>query len=63
MEMYYIPIINRLAQKTKQQLPSPELYCQVLEHKWFLSEKANRDVGHEAAGEDYLENFGQIYGL
>lgn len=32
-----------------------ELYCQVLEHKWYLSERARRDVGHEAALQGYLE--------
>jgi hypothetical protein len=32
-----------------------ELYCQVLEHKWFLSEREQRDVGHQRALEDYLE--------
>jgi hypothetical protein len=29
----------------------------VLEHKWFLSEKAKRDVGLDAAIEDYVEKF------
>jgi hypothetical protein len=32
-----------------------ELYCQVLEHKWFLSEQEQRDVGHQRALEGYLE--------
>ena len=32
-----------------------ELYCQVLEHKWFLSERAKRDVGMERAVADYVE--------
>lgn len=36
-----------------------ELYCQVLEHKWFLSEQAHQDVGHQTATEDYLHRFGQ----
>jgi tRNA A-37 threonylcarbamoyl transferase component Bud32 len=31
-----------------------ELYCEVLEHKWYLSERAQRDVGLEPALEDYL---------
>jgi hypothetical protein len=35
-----------------------ELYCQLLEHKWYLSERAQRDVGHQAAVEDYLGLFG-----
>jgi hypothetical protein len=34
-----------------------ELYCQVLEHKWFLSERAQRDVGVAAAMADYVEKF------
>ena len=29
-----------------------ERYCQVLEHKWYLSEKAQRDVGLEVAIEE-----------
>jgi hypothetical protein len=34
-----------------------ELYCQALEHKWYLSERARRDVGLEVAVEDYLKSF------
>lgn len=30
-----------------------ELYCQVLEHKWFLSERAKEDVGFKRAVADY----------
>jgi hypothetical protein len=32
-----------------------ELYCQVLEHKWFLSEREKQDVGLQRAIEDYRE--------
>ncbi len=35
-----------------------ELYCQVLEHKWYLSERSQHDVGHQAATEDYIQRFG-----
>ena len=38
-------------------LSRTEIYCQILEHKWFLSEKAKRDVGFQAALEDYLLKF------
>jgi hypothetical protein len=31
-----------------------QAYCDVLEHKWLLSERARRDVGLEAAMEAYL---------
>jgi tRNA A-37 threonylcarbamoyl transferase component Bud32 len=34
-----------------------ELYCQVLEHKWYLSERAQHDVGHQAAVEDFVKRF------
>ena len=30
-------------------------YCQVLEHKWFLSERAKKDVGLEAAMKAYVK--------
>ncbi|MDY7225646.1 DUF4032 domain-containing protein [Hyalangium rubrum] len=32
-----------------------EVYCQVLEHKWFLSEREKKDVGLQRAIEDYME--------
>jgi len=35
-----------------------ELYCQVLEHKWYLSEQAQHDVGHHTAATDFLRRFG-----
>jgi hypothetical protein len=54
----YQPVINRLqplaGTTADNNLSLPELYCQVLEHKWYLSERANRDVGHIASAEDYL---------
>lgn len=32
-----------------------EVYCQVLEHKWFLSEREKKDVGLQRAIVDYME--------
>ena len=53
----YEPTARRLAPLVgKRGLPA-ELYCQLLEHKWFLSERAGRDVGLEAATSDYLKKF------
>ena len=57
----YEPTIARLNIFVKSDLDAAEMYCQVLEHKWFLSEKAQRDVGHEAATQDYLENISSIH--
>ena len=58
LEHIYQPIIARLQPLIDQNTHAPELYCQVLEHKWYLSEKAQHDVGHQAAADDYLQRFG-----
>jgi uncharacterized protein DUF4032 len=33
-----------------------EVWSSILEHKWYLGERLNRDVGLRAAAIDYLEN-------
>lgn len=48
------PTMARLAALLSGPSDAAELYCQVLEHKWFLSEQAQEDVGLEKALEDYL---------
>jgi len=62
LENFYQPVIAQLHSLMNHQDGSTtndpaELYCQVLEHKWFLSERAHQDVGHQAAVEDYLRTF------
>lgn len=66
LETVYIPTTQKLAEligkfqeiKTKPiglfNTDPTELYCQVLEHKWYLSERAQRDVGHQFAVEDFV---------
>jgi len=64
LEHVYKPVIEKLRPLIDQQNehivnPDPiELYCQILEHKWYLSERAHHDVGHQAAVEDFIEQFG-----
>ncbi len=63
LEQVYKPVIDQL----KPILDNPvhfksdadpiELYCQILEHKWYLSERAQHDVGHHAAVEDFVIQF------
>ncbi len=66
MQNIYRPVIEQLRplienrQLTGEYFSPPELYCQILEHKWFLSERARRDVGHHAAVEDYLRTIGGL---
>lgn len=58
LENFYNPVVERLQPLIQEDLTAAELYCEVLEHKWFLSERAQRDVGHQFAVEDYLMRFG-----
>lgn len=48
------PVQKILAQGLGADFDAVEGYCDVLVHKWFLSEKAGRDVGLEAAASSYL---------
>jgi hypothetical protein len=64
MENIYKPVIGKL-QSVLNTKPNHftntdliELYCQVLEHKWYLSEHAHHDVGHQTAVEDFTQRFG-----
>jgi hypothetical protein len=53
----YQPATRRLAPLVGPRGDAAEVYCQMLEHKWYLSERARRDVGHERAVEDFLRRF------
>ncbi len=55
LEEVYRPAVERLAPLIGRQTDVPELYCEVLEHKWFMSERAKRDVGMDTAIDDYIE--------
>lgn len=60
LENYYLPTIEKISAMKDGTKDLPEVYCQILEHKWFLSERAQTDVGHEVATEDYLNNIVKI---
>jgi hypothetical protein len=53
----YQPTLQRLSPLVGKRGEPAELYCQMLEHKWYLSERAKRDIGIELAVEDYLKQF------
>jgi hypothetical protein len=59
LEDYYNPTISQLTPMLHSAMDAPELYCQILEHKWFLSEQAHHDVGHQIAVSDYLRRFAE----
>jgi hypothetical protein len=57
MADYYQVVCQIMLPHAGESVKLPEIYCQVLEHKWFLSERAQRDVGHIYAAQDYLQLF------
>jgi hypothetical protein len=60
LEQRYRPTVEQLAPLRERVGDLPELYCQVLEHKWYLSERAREDVGLEKAIEDYVQRFQSV---
>jgi hypothetical protein len=62
LQNIYLPTVDKLNSEPNEpgrQGDLAEAYCQVLEHKWYLSERARRDVGHQTAVEDYLRIIGR----
>jgi uncharacterized protein DUF4032/lipopolysaccharide kinase (Kdo/WaaP) family protein len=51
----YDPIMQAIPDGLRDKLDEAEVFHEVLEHRWFLSEKAGRDVGTTAAARDYLK--------
>lgn len=62
MENIYKPVAEKLLAMVREKssvgskTDINELYCQVLEHKWYLSERAQHDVGHQVAVQDFIQN-------
>jgi Domain of unknown function (DUF4032)/Lipopolysaccharide kinase (Kdo/WaaP) family len=50
------PTIQAVPADLRERLEAAEVFHQVLEHRWFLSEAAGRDVGMEEAVASYVEN-------
>ncbi|MBI2945719.1 MAG: DUF4032 domain-containing protein [Candidatus Wallbacteria bacterium] len=56
-EQFYVKLLARLAGVTLTEADAEEVWQDVLDHKWYLSEKAGRDVGIQVAALDYFKNF------
>src|SRR4051794_35184575 len=50
----YQPVIGMVPDDLRTRLDEAEIFHEVLEHRWFLSEEAGRDVGTTAAARDYI---------
>ncbi len=49
----YQPVVDAIPPELVGRLAPAEVFHEVLEHRWFLSEKARRDVGTAEAAESY----------
>src|SRR3954447_20884 len=52
----YQPIMDMIPPELRTRLDEAEIFHEVLEHRWFLSEQVGRDVGTTTAAKDYIRN-------
>src|SRR4051812_11818654 len=50
----YQPTIGMVPDHLRNRLDQAEIFHEILDHRWFLSEGAGRDVGTTAAAKDYI---------
>ena len=55
LEEVYDPVIAAIPEDLRGRLPPAEIFHEVLEHRWYMSEAAGRDVGTTAAAKAYIE--------
>ena len=56
LEEVYDPVIAAIPGDLRDRLPPAEVFSEVLEHRWYMSEAAGRDVGTTAATRDYIKH-------
>jgi Domain of unknown function (DUF4032)/Lipopolysaccharide kinase (Kdo/WaaP) family len=55
LEEVYDPVIAAIPEDLRGRLPPAEIFHEILEHRWYMSEAAGRDVGTTAAARDYIK--------
>jgi hypothetical protein len=56
LEEVYDPVIAAIPADLRGRLSPAEVFSEVLEHRWYLSEAAGRDVGTTTATKDYIKH-------
>ena len=51
----YDPVVEAIPQGLRGRLAPAEIFHEILEHRWYMSEAASRDVGTTAATRSYFE--------
>jgi hypothetical protein len=54
LEEVYDPVVASIPEDLGDRLAPPEVFHEILEHRWYLSEQAGRDVGTTAAAASYF---------
>jgi hypothetical protein len=55
LEEVYDPVISAIPGELNDRLAPAEMFHEILEHRWYLSEQAGRDIGTTAAACSYFE--------
>jgi hypothetical protein len=55
LEEVYDPVVVAIPERLADRLSPPEIFHEILEHRWYLSEDAGRDVGTTAAARAYFD--------
>ncbi|MEV7809022.1 DUF4032 domain-containing protein [Microbispora sp. NPDC088329] len=50
------PVVNAIPADLRRKLEPAQLFHEVLDHRWYMSEAAGKDVGVEAAVRSYVDN-------
>ena len=54
LEEVYDPVVAEIPAELRGRLAPPEIFHEILEHRWYLSEQAGRDVGTTATANSYF---------
>ena len=55
LEEVYDPVVSAIPDRLRGRLAPPEIFHEILEHRWYMSEAAGRDVGTTAAARSYFD--------
>jgi Domain of unknown function (DUF4032)/Phosphotransferase enzyme family len=55
LEEVYDPVIAAIPRRLRGRLAPAEVFHEILEHRWYMSEAAGKDVGTTAAAASYFE--------
>jgi hypothetical protein len=50
------PVVRSVPRDLRRKLEPAEIFHEVLEHRWYLSEAAGRDIGLGTAAQSYIDN-------